>query len=135
VVNETQPAGRPGGDGPGGGRFGGDGGGSGGGRFGGEGGGPRGPRPGGAGGPRGRRRFGGGRLAPRRKICAFCADNIDYIDYKDSSRLRRYVTERAKIEARRKYGTCAKHQRGLAVAIKRARHMALLPFTSQQTRG
>jgi small subunit ribosomal protein S18 len=96
-------------------------------------------RPGGgggrpAGGPRPRRRSGGGRAAPRRKICAFCADNIDYIDYKDASRLRRYVTERAKIEARRKYGTCAKHQRALAVAIKRARHVGLLPFTAHHGR-
>ena len=68
-------------------------------------------------------------MAPRRKVCAFCADNVHYIDYKDASRLRRYVTERAKIESRRKFGTCAKHQRALAVAIKRARHVALLPFT------
>lgn len=104
-------------------------------RFGGgPGGGPGGPR---SGGPRPRRRPGGGsgRGAPRRKVCAFCADNIDYVDYKDSSRLRRYVTERAKIEARRKFGTCSKHQRALAVAIKRARHVALLPFTGHHTRG
>jgi small subunit ribosomal protein S18 len=67
----------------------------------------------------------------RRKICPFCADNVDYIDYKDASRLRRFVTERAKIESRRKFGTCAKHQRALATAIKRARHVALLPFTDR----
>jgi small subunit ribosomal protein S18 len=123
-----RPGGFGGGDRPGG--FGGGDrpGGFGGGRPGGGGGG----RPGGAR-PR-RRPGGGGRMAPRRKICAFCADNVDYIDYKDASRLRRYVTERAKIEARRKFGTCAKHQRALATAIKRARHVALLPFTSQHAR-
>ena len=93
-------------------------------------GGERGPGGGRGGAPRPRRRPGStGRAAPRRKVCAFCADNIDYIDYKDANRLRRYLTERAKIEARRKFGTCAKHQRSLATAIKRARHVALLPFT------
>lgn len=95
------------------------------------------PGPGGSGGPRPRRRpgGGGGRGAPRRKICAFCADNVDYIDYKDASRLRRYLSERAKIEARRKFGTCSKHQRALATAIKRARHIGLLPYTSHHARG
>ena len=87
---------------------------------------PSGP---GGGGARPRRRGGGGGRVQRRKICPFCADNVDYIDYKDASRLRRYVTERAKIESRRKFGTCAKHQRALETAIKRARHVALLPFT------
>ncbi|MBX5445107.1 MAG: 30S ribosomal protein S18 [Sphaerobacter sp.] len=77
-----------------------------------------------------RRRFaGGGRYYPRRKVCAFCMDNIDEVDYKDIGRLRRYISERGKIEPRRQTGTCAKHQRSLAVAIKRARHVALLPFT------
>jgi small subunit ribosomal protein S18 len=56
------------------------------------------------------------------------------IDYKDSGMLRRYLTERGKIKGRRKSGTCAKHQRKLAVAIKRARHLALLPFTAEQIR-
>lgn len=94
--------------------------------------GPRGPRPEGAGGdgdrPRGGRRFGGGRFGSRRKVCAFCMDGIKEVDYKDLPRLRRHVSERGKIEPRRKTGTCAKHQRSLTVAIKRARHVALLPF-------
>lgn len=72
--------------------------------------------------PRGRR--------PRRKVCDFCAGKIPYIDYKDSNRLRRYMTERGKIAPRRMSGLCAKHQRQLAVAIKRARAIALLPYTA-----
>ena len=85
----------------------------------------RGPRP--AGGPRpgGRPR---GRYAPRRRVCSFCVDHVKNIDYKDFERLRRYVSDRAKIEPRRKSGVCAKHQRALSLAIKRARHLALLPF-------
>ena len=67
---------------------------------------------------------------PRRKVCAFCVDKMDYIDYKDVNRLRRYMTERGKIMPRRMSGTCAKHQRYLAMAIKRARVMALLPSFS-----
>ena len=67
---------------------------------------------------------------PKRKSCAFCVDKVDYIDYKDVAKLRRYVTERAKILPRRISGCCAKHQRQLTVAIKRARYMALLPYTS-----
>ena len=103
-------AGAPGGGGrgPGGGR---DGGGPGGGR---------GPRRGG----------GGGRFGGRRKVCGFCVDKIDDVDYKDIARLRRYISERGKIEPRRKLGTCARHQRSLTTAIKRARHVALLPFTT-----
>lgn len=66
----------------------------------------------------------------RRKVCGFCVDKVDNIDYKDVSKLRRYVSERAKILPRRVTGTCAKHQRALTVAIKRARHLALLPFNS-----
>jgi small subunit ribosomal protein S18 len=76
----------------------------------------------------------GGRYVPRRKVCAFCVDNVQYIDYKDVGRLRRYLSERAKIEPRRKTGTCARHQRALSVAIKRARHMALLPFVGPHSR-
>ncbi len=92
--------------------------------------GPGGARPaGGRGGPR-RGGGGGGRFGGRRKVCGFCVDNIGEVDYKDISRLRRYVSERGKIEPRRKLGTCAKHQRSLTVAIKRARHVALLPFTT-----
>lgn len=66
---------------------------------------------------------------PRRKICAFCADKSKSIDYKDINKLKRFLTERAKIAPRRTSGVCAKHQRMLATAIKRARIMALLPFS------
>jgi small subunit ribosomal protein S18 len=86
----------------------------------------------GAGGERTRRRFGGSgsaRYYPRRKVCHFCMDQIGEVDYKDFGRLRRYISDRGKIEPRRQTGTCEKHQRSLAVAIKRARHVALLPFT------
>lgn len=78
-----------------------------------------------------RRRFsgGGGRYYPRRKVCNFCMDQVGEVDYKDIGRLRRYVSDRGKIDPRRQSGTCAKHQRSLAVAIKRARHVALLPFS------
>ena len=65
-----------------------------------------------------------------RKVCAFCADKIDQVDYKDIARLRKCVSERSKILPRRITGTCAKHQRQLTVAIKRARHVALLPYIS-----
>ena len=65
-----------------------------------------------------------------RKVCAFCVDKIETIDYKDVPRLRRYLSERAKIVPRRVTGTCARHQRQLTVAIKRARHLALLPYVS-----
>ncbi|HYY54158.1 MAG TPA: 30S ribosomal protein S18 [Candidatus Dormibacteraeota bacterium] len=67
-------------------------------------------------------------------MCTFCADKIKLIDYKDTARLRRYLSDRAKIEPRRKTGTCAKHQRMLTTALKRARHMALLPYTAEQVR-
>ena len=65
-----------------------------------------------------------------RKVCAFCADKIDQVDYKYIARLRKCVSERSKILPRRITGTCAKHQRQLTVAIKRARHVALLPYIS-----
>jgi small subunit ribosomal protein S18 len=64
----------------------------------------------------------------------FCVDKVKYIDYKEPGRLRRFVSDRGKIEARRKTGTCAKHQRALTVALKRARHLALLPFTAAHIR-
>ena len=64
----------------------------------------------------------------RRKVCVFCADKIYDIDYPDVAKLRRFVSERAKILPRRMTGTCAKHQRQLTEAIKRARHIALLPY-------
>ena len=69
----------------------------------------------------------GGRKG-RKKVCGFCVDKVESIDYKDVARLRRYISERAKILPRRVTGTC--HQRELTVAIKRARHLALLPFSS-----
>ena len=66
----------------------------------------------------------------RKKVCIFCADKIEFIDYKDSAKLRKFISERGKILPRRISGTCAKHQRQLTVAIKRARHVALLPYIS-----
>lgn len=66
----------------------------------------------------------------RRKVCSFCVDRVDHIDYKDISRLRKYTSERAKIIPRRVTGTCARHQRALTIAIKRARHLALMPYVS-----
>ncbi|MDY2684859.1 MAG: 30S ribosomal protein S18 [Selenomonadaceae bacterium] len=68
---------------------------------------------------------------PRRKVCQFCVDKVDHIDYKDVAKLRRFVTERGKILPRRISGNCAKHQRQVTVAIKRARNIALLPFTAE----
>ncbi|MBQ4611234.1 MAG: 30S ribosomal protein S18 [Clostridia bacterium] len=67
---------------------------------------------------------------PRRKVCGFCVDKVQHIDYKDTARLRKFVTERGKIMPRRMSGVCAKHQRQLAIAIKRARIVALLPYVS-----
>jgi small subunit ribosomal protein S18 len=78
--------------------------------------------------PRGWR---GGKYAPRRRVCSFCTGKIKEIDYKDSAMLGGYISDRGKIEPRRRTGTCAKHQRALAVAIKRARHLALLPFAPE----
>lgn len=72
----------------------------------------------------------GGRKG-RRKVCQFCVDKVESIDYKDVARLRRFMSERAKILPRRVTGTCARHQRDLTVAIKRARQIALLPFVSE----
>ena len=65
----------------------------------------------------------------KKKVCAFCADKALVIDYKDSEKLRKYVSEKGKILPRRVTGLCAKHQREVTVAIKRARHIALLPYT------
>ena len=99
-----------------------------------------GDRPSGGGGDRG-----GDRRPPRRefrsnsynrrKPCQFCVDKISYIDYKDVNRLRNYLNERARIDPRRSSGTCAKHQRRLTVAIKRARTLALLPYTPEQLKA
>ena len=80
---------------------------------------------------RGRRRD-GPRYYQRRRVCSFCVDKMDYIDYKNVPRIRRFLSDRARIEPRRKTGNCAKHQRGLALALKRARHLAMLPFTGEQ---
>lgn len=66
----------------------------------------------------------------RKKVCAFCVDKVETIDYKDAAKLRRFTSDRAKILPRRVTGTCAYHQRELTTAIKRARHIALLPYTA-----
>ena len=71
------------------------------------------------------------RRKPKRKVCAFCVDKVAEIDYKDVAKLKRYVSERAKILPRRISGNCAKHQRQLTAAIKRARTIALLPFVAE----
>jgi small subunit ribosomal protein S18 len=71
------------------------------------------------------------RKAPRRKVCAFCVDKVDVIDYKDIAKLKKYITEKGKILPRRMTGVCAQHQRTLASAIKRARIAALLPFKGE----
>src|SRR3954468_9059271 len=93
------------------------------------------PGPGGPGGPRPAPRRGPrGRYPPRRRVCQFCVDKVKIIDFKDVARLRRYLSDRAKIEPRRKTGTCAHHQRGLSEALKRARFMALLPYTAEHIR-
>ena len=95
--------------------------------------GPGGPRPG----PRrrpGEFGAGGRKFTPRRKVCQFCVDKIKEVDYKDLGRLRRFLSERGKIEPRRKTGTCAAHQRSLNVALKRARQLAMLPFTAEHIR-
>ena len=68
---------------------------------------------------------------PRKKVCSFCVDKVETIDYKDVAKLRRFVTERGKILPRRISANCAKHQRQLTSAIKRARNVALLPFTCE----
>lgn len=67
----------------------------------------------------------------RRKVCAFCADKIEHIDFKDTGRLRKFISERGKILPKRMSGNCARHQRELTIAIKRARHIALLPFSGE----
>jgi small subunit ribosomal protein S18 len=68
---------------------------------------------------------------PRRKVCAFCADKVAVIDYKDVGRIRKFISERGKILPKRMSGTCAPHQRELTTAIKRARHLAFLPFAGE----
>lgn len=68
---------------------------------------------------------------PRKRVCSFCVDGVTSIDYKEIGKLRKYTTERGKLLPRRISGTCAKHQRQVTVAIKRARNIALLPFTAE----
>jgi small subunit ribosomal protein S18 len=100
------------------------------------------PRGSGGGGGGGRGAGGGGRddkgkeggkrfFFRRRKVCKFCADKIDYVDYKDVKLLSGFVPERGKILPRRMFGTCAEHQRKVTLALKRARNIALLPFASE----
>jgi len=79
----------------------------------------------------GARRGNGKGRRTKKKVCAFCSDKVEAIDYKDINKLRKYITERGKILPRRISGNCAKHQRELTVAIKRARNIALLPFTTE----
>lgn len=86
---------------------------------------------GGAGGGRGGKEGGKRFFFRRRKVCKFCADKIDYVDYKDVRLLAPFMPERGKILPRRMFGTCAEHQRKLNLAIKRARNIALLPFMSE----
>ncbi len=74
------------------------------------------------------------RRAPRRRGCEFCRNKLDFADYKDTGVLRYYVGDRAKMEPRRKVGTCARHQRMVSQAVKRARYMALLPYTAEHMR-
>lgn len=68
---------------------------------------------------------------PRKRVCNFCIDKVEKIDYKDAYKLRKYITERGKILPRRISGNCAIHQRQLTIAIKRARNIALLPYTAE----
>lgn len=82
----------------------------------------------------GREKRGRGRYIPRRKVCSFCADRTQAIDYKDVALLHRYISDRGRIEPRRKTGVCPKHQRTLSVALKRARYIALLPYTAEHIR-
>ncbi len=69
-------------------------------------------------------------MRPRRKVCPFCAGKIEMVNYKNPAKLRRFISDRGKIEPRRKTGVCARHQRILTMAIKRARHLALVPYVS-----
>jgi small subunit ribosomal protein S18 len=73
----------------------------------------------------------GGKYAPKRKFCSFCAGKVKCIDYKDTGMLGRFISDRGKIEPRRRTGTCNRHQHALALAIKQARHVALLPFVPE----
>jgi small subunit ribosomal protein S18 len=72
-----------------------------------------------------------GPIRKKKKFCQFCADKVDYVDYKDVALLRRYLSERGKIRARRVTGNCSRHQRFVATAVKNAREMALIPYSSR----
>ena len=74
------------------------------------------------------------RRGRRRRVCIMCAEHMKWVDYKDVGFLRRYISDRARIETRRKSSSCAKHQRAVARAIKRARHLALIPYTPEHIR-
>ncbi len=79
--------------------------------------------------PAGQKTTGKPRYVPKKRVCGFCIEKMKVIDYKDVNKLRRFISDRGRIEPRRRTGACAKHQRALAMAIKRARHIALLPYT------
>ncbi|HTD34692.1 MAG TPA: 30S ribosomal protein S18 [Candidatus Elarobacter sp.] len=81
--------------------------------------------------PKGKRAAAKKDRRPKRKVCTFCAERLDSLDYKDTTRLRKYISERGKILPRRISGNCASHQRALTTAVKRARVIALLPFVVQ----
>jgi small subunit ribosomal protein S18 len=83
---------------------------------------------------RGGPRQGGRGRYQRRRFCSFCVDKVENIDYKDVNTLRRFVSDQGHIDSRRRTGTCARHQRRLTLAIKRARHLALLPYTAEHLR-
>ena len=74
------------------------------------------------------------RFGNRRRVCIFCVDKIDHVDYKAAGRLRRFVSERTKMDSGKKSGNCARHQRMVTTAIKRARHLALLPYAPNHLR-
>ncbi len=80
------------------------------------------------------RRWDRSKYVPKRKVCAFCKDKIKDIDYKNVNLIRPYISDRGKIEPRRKTGACAKHQRMVSSAIKRARHVAMLPYVPDHIR-
>lgn len=84
--------------------------------------------------PKPKKREGRGRYTARRRPCAFCVDKNLVIDYKDPMRLRRFISDRGRIEPRRRTGTCARHQRAVATAVKRARFLALFPYTAEHIR-
>lgn len=99
-----------------------------------------GPSGGARGGPRRKTTGKGGtgtgrrRYVARRKVCAFCVDKVATVDYKDAAKLMKYISERGKILSRRRSGNCARHQRVLCTALKRARHLALLPYAATHVR-